>query len=443
MMTHVFQDASGRRIIAAKGAPEALMNVSTLTESERNAINESLGSLAGAGYRVLGVGVSDFSGEKFPGEQQELVFSFLGLVAFSDPPKENISEVFKSFYNAGIKIKIITGDNAATTSTIARQIRFEGYDRVINGDELALLTDEQLKKVVLDNNIFTRMFPEAKLRIVNALKANGFVVAMTGDGVNDAPALKAAHISIAMGKKGSETAKEVSSLVLSDDDLARMIDAIAMGRRIYANLKKAIQYIISIHIPIILTVFLPLVLGWIYPSIFTPVHVIFLELVMGPTCSIIYENEPLEQNAMVQKPRPFSETFFNWRELSLSVVQGLVITLGTLLMYQYAVHEHYDERITRTMVFVSLIASNVFLTLVNRSFYYSMITTLGYRNSLIPSIIGLTVLLTSFFIYVPMFADFFLFDQLDVIQLSMAFVSGAASVVWFELYKLYRRKKSR
>jgi hypothetical protein len=173
-----------------------------------------------------------------------------------------------------------------------------------------------------------------------------------------------AHIGIAMGKKGTEIAKQAASLILLEDDLASMVDAVAMGRKIYTNLKKAIQYIISIHIPIILTVFIPLVLGWIYPNIFSPIHVIFLEIIMGPTCSIIYENEPLEKNAMLQKPKAIANTFFNWKELSLSIIQGLTITIGTLFIYQYSVYLRYNEELTRTMVFSVLVIANIFLTLM-------------------------------------------------------------------------------
>src|SRR5690606_38988214 len=247
-----------------------------------------------------------------------------------DPPKANFHQVLEDFYTAGISVKIITGDNAETTGAIAKQIGFRGFEKTMSGDELMTLDEEALKNSVKHTAIFTRMFPEAKLRIIKALKSNNEIVAMSGDGVNDGPALKAAHIGIAMGKKGTEIAKQAASLILLDDDLSRMVDAIAMGRKIYTNLKKAIQYIISIHIPIILTVFIPLALGWIYPNIFSPIHVIFLEIIMGPTCSIVYENEPMEKNTMVQRPRPFTTTFFNFKELATSVLQGLVITMGSL-----------------------------------------------------------------------------------------------------------------
>jgi Ca2+-transporting ATPase len=194
---------------------------------------------------------------------------------------------------------------------LQNKLLFKGYEKSLSGDELMKLSDVELKEKVGETAIFTRMFPEAKLKIINALKSNNEIVAMTGDGVNDGPALKAAHIGIAMGKKGTEIAKQAASLILVDDDLSKMVDAIASGRKIYTNLKKAIRYIISIHIPIILTVFLPLALGWIYPNIFSPIHIIFLELIMGPTCSIIFENEPMESNTMLSKPRPFTTTFFN------------------------------------------------------------------------------------------------------------------------------------
>jgi Ca2+-transporting ATPase len=284
------------------------------------------------------------------------------------------------------------------------------------------------------------MFPEAKLRIINALKAKNEVVAMTGDGVNDGPALKAAHIGIAMGKKGTEIAKQAASLILLEDDLANMVEAIAMGRKIYANLKKAIQYIISIHIPIILTVFLPLALGWVYPNIFSPVHIILLELIMGPTCSIIYENEPMEKDTMIKKPRPFTSTFFNWKELTTSIIQGLAITLGALIVYQYAVIMGLNESLTRTMVFTVLISANIFLTLVNRSFYYSIITTLQYKNNLVPIIIGITILISAMLLFVKPFTVFFKFESLNLWQLCISISSGFIFVIWYEFVKWRKRK---
>jgi P-type Ca2+ transporter type 2C len=442
MMTHIFENKAGNRVIAAKGAPEALLAVSSVTEQERTKILEAVKSLSLEGYRVLAVGISQIDGVVYPEQQQQLHFVFKGLLAFYDPPKKNIKPVFDAFYNAGINVKILTGDNAETTATIARQVGFRGTDRSLTGEELVTMSEAELSKKVMDTNIFTRMFPEAKLRILNALKATGQVVAMTGDGVNDGPALKAAHIGIAMGMKGSEIAKQASSLILIDDDLAKMVDAVAMGRKIYANLKKAIQYIISIHIPIILTVFLPLVFGWVYPNIFSPVHIIFLELIMGPTCSIIYENEPMEKNTMVQKPRPFVTTFFNWSELSTSIVQGLVITLGVLLAYQYAVQHGYSESLTRTMVFTALISANIFLTLVNRSFYYSIITTAAYKNNLVPLIIGITLLLTASILYIQPLTKFFRFEQLSASNALISIVIGFLSVIWYEGVKAIKRRRA-
>jgi Ca2+-transporting ATPase len=215
-----------------------------------------------------------------------------------------------------------------------------------------------------------------------------------------------------------------------------------MGRKIYTNLKKAIQYIISIHIPIILTVALPLILGWVYPAIFTPVHVIFLELIMGPTCSIVYENEPLEKNSMLQKPRPITSTFFNLKELSLSIFQGLAITAGTLFIYQLAVHKGYTEEMTRSLVFTTLIFANVFLTLVNRSFYFSVLNTFRNKNVLLRLVIIATFVMLAMILYIPSFASFFRITSLNGMQIIWTIVTAFVSVIWFEFYKLRKRNMS-
>lgn len=440
MMTHIFEDAAKNRIIAVKGAPEAIVKHALVSPEDSKKIYDAIAEFSSKGYRVLGVGTSDFAGYDFPVNQEDFHFNFSGLVAFYDPPKKNIKDVFNAFYRAGIKVKIVTGDNAATTASIAKETGFRGYDKTITGNELVNMDAPGLNKNIEDINIFARMYPDAKLKIINALKANHEIVAMTGDGVNDGPALKAAHIGIAMGRRGTEIAKQAASLILADDDLSKMTDAVAMGRRIYANLKKAIQYIISIHIPIILTVFIPLALGWKYPNIFSPVHIIFLELIMGPTCSIIYENEPAEKNIMLQKPRPFTTTFFNWNELITSVVQGLMITAGVLLVYQYAVYKALDENSTRTMVFVALISANIFQTLVNRSFFYAVWSTLRYKNMLIPLIISISIILTACMIYIPPVAGLFKFRPVSITNLAISVLTAFVFVMWYEIIKWIKRK---
>ncbi|WP_413667944.1 cation-translocating P-type ATPase [Mucilaginibacter sp. Mucisp86] len=441
MMTHIFENKSGHRIIAAKGAPEALLAVSGLNIEEKKVIESAIRKLSAEGYRVLGVGRGLLDGNQFPPVQQEIQFDFIGLVAFYDPPKKNIKDVLEAFYKAGIVVKIITGDNPFTTQAIAKEIGFRNGNETISGDALLALPEKEFGEKIKHVNIFSRMFPDAKLKIVNTLKAAGEIVAMTGDGVNDGPALKAAHIGIAMGTKGTEIAKDAASLVLVKDDLSKMVDAIAMGRRIYTNLKKAIQYIISIHIPIILTVFIPLAFGWIYPNMFSPVHIIFLELIMGPTCSIVYENEPIEKNTMLRPPRPLVSTFFNWNELVTSVIQGLVITGVTLLIYQYAVNAGFSEQLTRTMVFSCLLSANIFLTLVNRSFYYSLWVTIKYKNRLMFPMLGFTLLLGLALLYIRPLAMFFEFKSPSAFQLAVSAGAGSLSAGWFEALKWVKRKR--
>ncbi len=439
MMTHLFKNDKGERIIAAKGAPEAILDVCNLSEVQKKAIRNQMEFFGKKGYRLLGVAKSNFKGDHFPLKQQEIPFEFLGLVVFYDPPKKDIQNVFKQIEEAGIKIKVITGDNAQTTESIALQAGIPKVSLAVNGDEITHLSEGELRKVAEKKVLFTRMFPEAKLRVVEALKKNGEIVAMIGDGVNDGPALKAAHIGVAMGEKGTEIAKAAASVIITNDDLGKLVIAIAAGRRIYTNIKKAVQYIISIHIPIILTVSLPLFLGWIYPQIFTPVHVIFLELVMGPTCSIVYENEPMEKNTMSQKPRPITETFLTWRELTLSIIQGLIIAAGVLFVYQLTSRNGGDEELTRTMVFTTLIFANILLSLANRSFFYSMFESFKNKNLLLLVITALTLLILGMMLYVLPVSNFFKLTSLTVNELLTALSVAILSVMWFEIYKLIKR----
>jgi P-type Ca2+ transporter type 2C len=440
LMTHVFAHPSGNTIIAAKGAPEAILRQSTLSEAEIVKAEARVLFYATLGYRVLGVGKATGLKSDWPVAQSNFVFEFLGLLAFQDPPKENMVATIKTFRDAGISVKMITGDYAETALAIARQVQLNHNNEVLTGKEVMHFSDEALRQKVKEVSIYARMFPEAKLRVIDALKQNGEVVAMTGDGVNDGPALKAAHIGIAMGKRGSEVARNAASLILADDDLAHMTEAVALGRKIYDNLKKAIQYIVSIHIPIILIVTLPLLLGWAFTDIFSPVHVIFLELIMGPTCSIIYENEPMEPGTMLRAPRKLSATFLSLHQLLGSIVQGLFITAGCLGIGYYYLLQGSDAGTVRTVIFITLLWANIFLTLVNRSFRYGIFTTFRYQNKLLPLIIGVTLLFMAAFLYLPMVRDIFRLQALPLTVLANCIWVAMVSTLWMEAWKLTRHK---
>lgn len=442
LMTHVYANTNGNsRIIAAKGSPEGILaQCHQLSASERAVVMAQVDQFSAKGYRVLAVATAPPDTTDLPRTQQELPLKLCGLLAFYDPPKEHIASVFHSFYNAGINIKVITGDNTLTTRTIVSEAGLRNAEQSIEGNELMQLSPEALRKKVKEVNVFTRMFPEAKLKIIEALKAEGEIVAMTGDGVNDAPALKAAHIGVAMGQKGTEVAKHAAALVLSDDDLSHMTEAIAMGRKIYTNIRKAVRYIVSIHIPIILVVSLPLFLGWKYPDIFTPVHVIFLELIMGPTCSIVYENEPMESNTMSLPPEQPGTSFLSLKELGLSIIQGLVIAICVLLMYQYALSQGSDEQHTRSIVFTTIVVANIALTLSNRSFYYSFLYSLRNRNNLLGVVLAFTVTMLLLVLYIPALAGFFKLAPLEPAKMVLCILTGTASVFWFEIWKWIKRK---
>jgi Ca2+-transporting ATPase len=440
MMTHIFKNETGEIIIAAKGGPEAIIRQSNLSPDDSKLIEAQILAYAKSGFRVLGVGKGIWANQDWPKSQEEFGFHFLGLVAFQDPPKDNINQTIKTFKDAGIPVKMITGDYAETALAIAGQIQLEHNTMVLTGQEVMDLSKAILQTKVKDINIYARMFPDAKLKVIEALKSNGEVVAMTGDGVNDGPALKAAHIGIAMGQRGSEVAKSAASLILTDDDLAHMTDAVALGRKIYDNLKKAIQYIVSIHIPIILIVTLPLLLSWKFHEIFSPVHVIFLELIMGPTCSIIYENEPMEKGLMLRPPRKAGASFLSLKQLSISIIQGLMITAGCLGIGFYYLQQGNEDASVRSMIFVTLLFSNIFLTLVNRSFTYSVFKTITYKNNLVPLIIGITLVFIAALIFVPFIRNLFMLDKLTFSALAICVGVAFLSTLWIDVLKFIRRR---
>ncbi len=438
MMTHVWEKKSAQRSIACKGAVERLLDISGVKSALREQVLTKTDEMASQGYRVLGVASAVLEGTDFPAEQDHFSWKFEGLVAFFDPPKKNVAAVFKKFYLAGIRVIMITGDHAATAKNIAANTGLKGWETALTGDEIMKLSDAELRDTVQKVNVFARMYPDAKLKIVNALKALGETVAMSGDGVNDGPALKAAQIGVAMGKKGAEIAKSAASLVLLNDNLSAMVTAIRMGRRIYDNLRKAIRYIISIHLPIVLTVLVPLLFGWPYTHILLPLHVIFLELVMDPTAAIAFENEPAEPNLMRKPPRRNDTSLFSWNELGVSLLQGTLITAGVFFMYHFAIGQGKNEEGVRSMVFATLVSANLFLSLANRSFDYALHRTLFYKNPSLPFILSVSALMLLAILYVPFLTRLFKMTSLGGADIGWCVLAGLLSVVWFEVYKAIR-----
>ena len=434
MMTHVF-NYNNQTIVAGKGAAERIINICKLSAEDRELVNIKVNEMALHGYRVLGVANAFCKDQIFPEDSDLYNWQFQGLIALYDPPKKNINEVFKQFYNAGIKIKMVTGDYPETAISIGNQIGMLEI-KCVSGDQIIQLTDEELQKTVNEFTIFARMFPEAKLKIINAIKANGDIVAMTGDGVNDAPALKASNIGVAMGIKGTTIARQAADLIITDDNIENIVVAIAEGRKIFNNLKKAIRYIISIHIPIIFTAAVPVLFGWMYPNIFTPIHVIFLEMIMGPTCSIFFENEPVEGDTMQQLPKDRGQSIFRSDELLICIVQGLVISGGVLGLYFYYMNQGIPLEQVRGIVFNALVISNVLLTFVDRSLTQTLAKTIKYKNSYVPIILIVSIIFIVSLNTIPFLQQLFKIEAISNMQFLVCAMVSFVSVMWFEMYKV-------
>jgi len=416
-MTQVWEDRrSGQRIIAAKGAPEAIADLCHLDGSARGRLLKQVETLSDQGLRVLGVAAAELThgaqrpdpSAPLPDHQHDFAFTLLGLVGLVDPVRKGVPEAVAACRQAGIRLLMITGDYAGTARSIAREIGLPHPERCLTGPELDTLTDETLAERLLEVGLIARAVPEQKLRIVRALKARGEVVAMTGDGVNDAPALRAADIGVAMGGRGTDVAREAGDLVVVDDDFGSIVQAVRLGRRIFDNLKRAMGYIVAVHLPIAGMSILPVLLGW--PLLLLPAHIAFLELIIDPACSVAFEAEAENPNTMHRPPRDRTEPLFGAQGLRLSLLQGLVVWLAVVAVYLIGQSAGEEERAVRTLAFITLVLGNLALIIANRSGFRGLLNTLRDPNpALWVVVLGALVFLT-IVVAVPWLRDLFYFD---------------------------------
>jgi Ca2+-transporting ATPase len=438
-MSNVWRSPGGNDyIIAAKGAPEAIADLCHFDQTKQQALAVDINTMAAEGLRVLGVAKASFKRPELPCGQHDFTFTFLGLVGFADPVRPQVADAVKECYTAGIRVVMITGDYPLTAKNIARQIGLDDPDTCITGTELDAMSEEEFRKRIISVSIFARVVPEQKLRIVNALKSAGEVVAMTGDGVNDAPALKSADIGIAMGGRGTDVAREASSLVLLDDNFTSIVSAMRLGRRIFDNLKKAMAYIFSIHVPIAGMSLIPVLFNM--PLVLLPVHIVFLELIIDPACSIVFESEKEERNVMNRPPRYKEEGLFTKKTLTLSLLQGFVVLTVVLLVYVNALGRGFGEAEVRTLTFTTIVIANLCLILTNRSWSETIVTTLRTPNRAMVWVFAGTLICLILVLFIPVLQDLFRFGSVPFPDLLVCAVAGAGSVIWFECYKYLSKR---
>ena len=442
MMGHVWRK-NGKVIIAAKGSPERILTICALSDMEKAECEKKINELSSRGLRVIAVAaMNPQTDNDIPEKITDCSLTFLGLVGLADPPRESVKTDIAVCNKAGIRVVMITGDNGGTAASIAKQIGMKNYDHIITGDMLNNMTDEELREKVKEVSIFSRVVPEHKMRIVKAFRDNGEIVAMTGDGVNDAPALKYADIGIAMGKRGSEVSREAADLILMDDNFTTIVETVKDGRRIYDNIRKAVGYVFSIHIPIAFASLLAPVLGIAPVALFLlPLHVVLLELIIDPTCSIVLERQPAERDIMERKPRDPKEKLLTPRILIKSVIQGLVIfaaSFGTYLTVLAG--NEANAPVARTMGLAIIMLSNLLLVQVNSSecdFTFRSVIRLAKDKVMwgvnIFTIIGLAAIL-----YTPL-AEFLKLAPLSATQLFTAVGIAVAAVLWYEIVKLVKK----
>jgi Ca2+-transporting ATPase len=423
--------------IAVKGAPEAIADLCRLDVDSRSALTEQVADMVKDGLRVLGVARARVDSQALPERPEACVFELVGLLGLADPIRAEVPAAVRECYGAGVRVVMITGDYPGTAQAIARQIGLRNPDHVITGPMLRDMDDATLRDRIKTTNIFARVAPEQKLRLVEALKADGEIVAMTGDGVNDAPALKAAHIGIAMGGRGTDVAREAAALVLLDDDFSSIVRAVRTGRRIFDNLRKAMGYILAIHVPIAGIALLPVLFGW--PLVLLPLQIVFLELIIDPASSIVFEAEPEEKDVMQRPPRDARAPLFTRRTAGLSLLQGTSIFAIVLVVFRLSLELGSPAAEARALTFTTLVVANLSLVLADRSQTRTILATLHTRNLALWGIIAGALALLALVLYVPFLRNLFGFAFLHPSDLLICLAAGISGILWFEGIKVVRK----
>lgn len=444
-MSRVWQSPNQReRLIAAKGAPEAIVDLCHMDPVRSARIAAQVLAMAADGLRVLGVAQATFAAEVLPGLQHDFDFRFLGLVGLEDPIRPDVPQAIAECRAAGIRVVMMTGDHPATAMSVARQAGLGTDAPVITGTELSTLNDSELAARLITTQIFCRVQPEQKLRLVRAFRTQGDVVAMTGDGVNDAPALKAADIGVAMGARGTEVAREAAALVLLNDDFESLVTAVRYGRRIFANLRKAIVFVVAVHVPIVGLSMLPVLFGW--PMVLMPAHILFLQLIIDPACSVVFEAEPLEPDAMKAPPRRKEQRLFDSAVMIRGLCQGiglLILLLATYASMRFfaPVASERDE-LARTLTFVVLALANLALIHTNKSWGRTRWVGPGAFGTQLSWIAFATLAMLAIALFFPPVTQLFSFVTPAPVLLLFAFGIVALSVMWFEVVKWLIRMRS-